>query len=81
MSDYPKDWEEVELGEYNLITSSKRVFEKEWENRGVPFFRTRDIVSFHSKEEQNDKLFISEETYRNKVMVSGAPHKLSLIHI
>lgn len=79
MSDYPKDWEEVELGEYNLITSSKRVFEKEWENRGVPFFRTRDIVSFHSKEEQNDKLFISEETYRNKVMVSGAPHKGDLL--
>lgn len=79
MSDYPKDWEEVELGEYNLITSSKRVFEKEWKKRGVPFFRTRDIVSFHSKEEQNDKLFISEETYRNKVTVSGAPHKGDLL--
>ena len=79
MVTYPKDWDIVALGTKCEITSSKRVFESEWEKHGIPFLRTRDIASFHAGEEQKDKLFISEKTYREKTAVSGEPHKGDLL--
>ncbi|RGY66027.1 restriction endonuclease subunit S [Fusobacterium ulcerans] len=79
MVTYPSDWDVVELGTKCKVTSSKRVFEKEWTKSGVPFFRTRDIANFHSGEEQKDKLYISEETYREKVASSGEPKKGDLL--
>jgi len=70
---YPKDWDMTELGTKCEVTSSKRVFESEWKNAGIPFLRTRDIASFHAGTEQKDKLFISESTYYEKVKASGEP--------
>lgn len=79
MVKYPKDWHIVSLGDYCIITSSKRVFEKEWTKSGIPFLRTRDIASFHAGEEQKDKLFISESTYKEKSTVSGEPRQGDLL--
>ena len=79
MVTYPKKWDVVALGTKCEITSSKRVFESEWSKHGIPFLRTRDIASFHAGEEQKDKLYISEETYRKKTAVSGEPHKGDLL--
>lgn len=79
MVTYPSDWDVVELGSKCNITSSKRVFEREWKKSGIPFLRTRDIASFHSGEEQKDKLYISEETYQEKIASSGEPHKGDLL--
>lgn len=73
MVTYPKDWDVVELGKKCEVTSSKRVFESEWKNSGIPFLRTRDIASFQSGTDQKDKLFISESTYKEKTAVSGEP--------
>jgi len=79
MVTYPNDWDVVKLGSKCSITSSKRVFEREWKKTGIPFLRTRDIASFHSGEEQKDKLYISEETYQEKIASSGEPHKGDLL--
>lgn len=73
MVTYPKDWDMTELGTKCEVTSSKRVFESEWKNAGIPFLRTRDIASFHAGTEQKDKLFISKSTYYEKIKVSGEP--------
>lgn len=73
MLTYPTDWDMTELGAKCEVTSSKRVFESEWKNAGIPFLRTRDIASFHAGTEQKDKLFISESTYHEKVKASGEP--------
>lgn len=79
MVTYPADWDVVELGTRCSITSSKRVFEKEWAKSGIPFLRTRDIASLHSGEEQKDKLFISQKTYKEKIASSGEPQKGDLL--
>lgn len=79
LSGFKGDWEIIELGKKCEITSSKRVFEKEWTKSGITFLRTRDIASFHSGEEQNDKLYISEETYKEKIASSGEPKKGDLL--
>ena len=73
------EWEIVALGSKCEITSSKRVFEYEWEEAGIPFLRTRDIANFHSGSELKDKLFISEETYKKKIAVSGEIKKGDLL--
>jgi len=79
MVTYPSDWVVVELGTKCTITSSKRVFEREWAKSGIPFLRTRDIASILAGEEQKDKLFISEKTYQEKVASSGEPQKGDLL--
>ena len=79
LSGFKDNWEIIELGKKCEITSSKRVFEKEWTKSGITFLRTRDIASFHSGEKQNDKLYISEETYKEKIASSGEPQKGDLL--
>ena len=79
MVSYPADWEVILLGSKCEITSSKRVFESEWKKSGIPFLRTRDIANFHAGIEQRDKLFISEDTYRKKIAVSGEVKKGDLL--
>lgn len=79
MVTYPDDWNVVELGTKCNITSSKRVFEREWTKTGIPFLRTRDIASYHSGEEQKDKLYISDDTYKEKIASSGEPQKGDLL--
>lgn len=73
------NWEVILLGSKCEITSSKRVFESEWKQSGIPFLRTRDIANFHAGIEQRDKLFISEETYKKKIAVSGELQKGDLL--
>lgn len=55
------EWEMVKLGGVCEIGSSKRVFESEWENSGVPFYRAREIVKLANQGFVDNELFISEE--------------------
>ena len=56
-------WPMVRLGEIFDITSSKRVFESEWKNKGVPFYRAREIVKLAKDGFVENELFISEEMF------------------
>jgi len=56
-------WSMVRLGEIFDITSSKRVFESEWKNKGVPFYRAREIVKLAKDGFVENELFISEEMF------------------
>lgn len=48
----------VELGEIFDITSSKRVFQSEWKDKGIPFFRAREIVKISKYGFVDNELFI-----------------------
>lgn len=63
----------VELGDIFDITSSKRVFESEWCNEGVPFYRAREIVKLAREGCVENKLFISEEMFGEYSSKYGAP--------
>ena len=73
--EFTDDWEEKKLGEVSEITSSKRVFQQEWTNEGIPFYRARDLVSLQKNQILPDPLYISLETYLNKIKVSGEINK------
>ena len=70
--DYP-DWEEKRLGALYDITSSKRVFQSEWKDSGVPFYRAREIIKLSENGKVDNDLFISLEMYRKYSEKYGAP--------
>lgn len=69
---YP-DWEEKRLGEVCEIASSKRVLQKDWKDEGVPFYRTREIISLSEGSEFRTPIFIDEELFQNLVKKYGVP--------
>ena len=71
--DIPDSWEWVRLGDVFDITSSTRVMKSEWREEGIPFYRAREIVSIKNHQKLKDPIFISKDTYEEKLKVSGRP--------
>jgi restriction endonuclease S subunit len=59
------EWPMVKLGDVCEVTSSKRIFQDEYVNDGVPFYRTKEIVEFSQGKETSLSLFISKKKYTN----------------
>lgn len=72
-------WPIVNLGDVCEITSSKRVFESEWETQGVPFYRAREIVKLTNQGFVNNELYISEEMFLEYSNKYGAPKEGDLM--
>ena len=53
------------------VTSVKRIHQSDWTASGVRFLRARDIVSEAKNEEPDDRLYISEEKYKEYSAISG----------
>ncbi|NUM46124.1 MAG: restriction endonuclease subunit S [Anaerolineales bacterium] len=69
----PEDWEIKRLGELFEITSSKRVFQSEWKNKGIPFYRARELAVLGENGFVRNELFISKEMYENFKKTYGVP--------
>ena len=69
----PANWEWTTLGELYNIISAKRVLQSEWMDRGIPFFRAREIVKLANEGHVNNELFITEEHYNNLKEIYGVP--------
>ncbi len=71
----PKGWKVTKLGKLCTIKSSKRVFEKEYKNDGVPFYRGKEISQKRKGSIISDIIYISENHFRKLVEISGRPLK------
>ena len=71
----PKGWEIVKLGSLFSIGSSKRVYQSEWQNKGVPFYRAREVVKLARDGYVNNELFISEELFAKYSKIYGLPQE------
>lgn len=60
--EFEGEWVEKKLGEVLNITSSSRVHKDEWTKKGVPFFRSSDVVA-DFKGTKNTKAYIPFELY------------------
>lgn len=67
------DWGETTLGEIVDISSSKRIFYKEYVGEGVPFYRSKEIIEKHNKDKVTTDLYISEERYEEIKSKFGVP--------
>ena len=71
----PKGWAWCRLGDIFDIKSSKRVLQSEWKNKGIPFYRAREIVKLSEKRLIDNDLFISKDLYIELKNAYGVPQK------
>lgn len=67
------EWKEYKLGEILDIKSSKRIFYSEYVDKGIPFYRSKEIINLYNKREIATELFISEERYNDIKNKHGVP--------
>jgi type I restriction enzyme S subunit len=69
------EWEECLVEDFFHVGSSKRVLQKDWTKEGVPFYRTRELVSLSKNESFTSEVFISEELFSDISERYGLPTK------
>lgn len=57
------EWEQRLIEDFFFVGSSKRVLQQDWTTQGVPFYRTRELVSLSKNEPFGSEIFISEELF------------------
>ncbi len=57
------------------LTSSSRVHQKDWTDSGIPFYRTREIVSLSKADAVDNELFISEDLFLKLTETGTTPQK------
>lgn len=68
-----KKWKIVELGSLTDIGSSKRIFEREYVDFGIPFYRTKEIVELSKGNKVSTELFITEDRFSEIKEKYGTP--------
>ena len=69
----PNNYDIKKISELFDVGSSKRVFESEWRNSGVPFYRAREIVKLSKDGFVDNELFIDESMYVEYKRRYGVP--------
>lgn len=67
------NWKEYKLAELVEITSSKRIMRSEYQENGIPFFRSKEIIELNSGNEITTELFISKERFLEIKNKFGTP--------
>ncbi|MGP9489255.1 restriction endonuclease subunit S [Glutamicibacter sp. AOP33-2CA-4] len=73
ISGFSEPWVTTTLGEHFGITSSKRVFQKDWRSSGVPFYRARELAVMGARGRVDNELFIDRSLYNKYKNAYGVP--------
>ncbi len=57
------NWCNPTIEDFFKVGSSKRVLQKDWTTHGIPFYRTRELVSLSKGEPFSSEIFISDELF------------------
>jgi len=68
-------WVEKELGELGVLTSSKRIYKKEYVAEGIPFYRSKEIKELAHERDITLELFITKERYNEIKSRFGIPQE------
>lgn len=60
----PKGWEVAEVSNFCEVSSSKRIFAKDYVDCGIPFYRSKEVIEKSKGNRISNELFISEEKYQ-----------------
>ena len=77
--DINPEWEIVTLENIADVTSSRRIFQNEYVDTGIPFYRTKEIVELNQGKEISLELFISTERYIELKKKNDIPKKGDLL--
>lgn len=82
-NDYPfkisSNWEWVKLGKIHNVTSSKRIHAADYVDKGIPFFRSKEIGELGRGDEISTDIFITENRYNELKNLPGFPQKNDLM--
>ena len=73
--DIPKGWVYDEISSLCQITSSKRIFESEYRNEGIPFYRAGEIKQKKEGKIIKDLIYISEKRFNEISKSFGYPQQ------
>ena len=69
------EWKEALLGDVCHISSSKRIFAKEYQTTGIPFYRGKEIIEKHNGSSVSTELYISQERFDELKTKFDVPRK------
>lgn len=69
------EWEKCKLGDVCNISSSKRIFAKEYTKAGIPFYRGKEIIEKSLGNNVSTELFISQKRYEEIKSKFDVPQK------
>jgi type I restriction enzyme S subunit len=75
LEEIPKGWYWKKISSICEITSSKRIFENEYKNEGVPFYRGKEITLKKVGEVISEPIYISKERYAEIIKSFGKPNE------
>lgn len=67
------EWSQKLVEECFDVGSSKRVLQVDWKSEGVPFYRTRELVSLSKRQAFRSEIFISDELFLELSQKYGIP--------
>ncbi len=67
------EWELKKVSDYFDVSSSKRVLQEDWKEDGVPFYRTRELVSLAKNEPFRSSIYIADDYYEELITKYGMP--------
>lgn len=70
-----KNFKEEEISNIAEISSSKRIYANEYKEKGVPFYRSKEIIELGHNKKPSIKLFISTKRYEEIKEKYGIPNK------
>jgi type I restriction enzyme S subunit len=73
------DWEMEKLGVLGKLTSSKRIYKKEYVSSGIPFYRSKEIKELSHNKKLSIELYISEQRYTEIKNKFGIPKEGDLL--
>lgn len=65
MNKLPDGWQIKKLKDISVISSSKRIYEWEYVDSGIPFYRGKEITALKNKQKIENFIYISEEDITN----------------
>lgn len=69
----PKGWDVKKLGDVCNVGSSRRIFANEYVERGVPFYRSKEVIEKSKNKPISVELFITQERYEQLKHENGVP--------
>ena len=78
IGEIPEEWQAVKLGHICTVKSSKRVYQSDYIESGIPFYRSKEIIELSKGVEPSIELYISEEMYSEYERKFGVPQKNDL---
>jgi len=69
------NWSKYKISDLCDVGSSKRIYRREYVEKGISFYRSKEIILKHNNQDVSDSLYISEERFDELNSKFGSPQE------